>query len=539
VIWEGILVDITTLKETEARLNEVIQASRAFTWKLDLDSQRLQFDESWAKVHGYSTDRAAISLSDWYKAVHPDDVPAFTAKLEALRNGAVERQTVAYRRRHNDGHWLWFQVHAGISERDTEGRPSRLSGVSFDITAEMVERARAQEEQAQLREDLQRAQQRETVAQIAGGVAHDLNNLIAVVGGTAEVLLYHAAGQANLMEGLGRIRRAVDMARDLVNGLGGLVRKELPRETHDPGKLMRDAVELLGQRRMARHSVRVAIAEDCPDIWGNPTEFAQVIVNLAINACDAGTQEQPATVRLAVLPTDAALPDRRPDAGEPLPKDVPFSLFTVSDTGLGISDDVRARMFRPHFTTKGKAGTGLGLLIVSTILQDNRAALWVESMPGQGTTITVAWPRQAPGATQAAGQEDTAAPLVSATPPDLLSGLSVMVVDDLADVAEVLADMLEAAGALTVCITDPTEAAQLLAETPNDWSVLVTDLHMPEMDGRALARHANSLSPAVPTVLVTARPDTLTSTSASEFAAILSKPVTAVQLAHAVRKAAR
>lgn len=267
--------------------------------------------------------------------------------------------------------------------------------------------------------------------------------------------------------------------------------------------------------------------------------MAQVLVNLAINACDAGSPEAPATVRLAALPAGTAPPARQPDAGEAPSGNVPVALFTVSDTGTGISDAVRARMFRPNFSTKGKAGTGLGLLIVSTILQANRAALWVDSTPGEGSTMTLAWPSAPPVAAGVAGRADSLPPGQGAAPADLLRDLRVLVVDDMADVAEVLADMVESAGAIAVAVTDPEEAAQALAEAPGAWSALVTDLHMPGMDGRALARHAAALSPPVPAVLVSARADTLGDTPAPEFAAILSKPVTAARLAHAVRKVCR
>ena len=210
------------------------------------------------------------------------------AAVAALEAGAVEQQILTYRRRFRGEEWIWQQVHAGISARDADGAPTALGGVSFDVTAEMTARAQAQEEQAHLREELQRAQQRHTVAQVAGGVAHDLNNLIAVVAGTVEMLEMQAAGHAGLLNGLERIRRSVDMARDLIAGLGGLTHAELPREAQDLGKLLRNAVDLLGQRRIERNGVRVELSEARSPVWANPTEFAQVVVNLAINACDSG-----------------------------------------------------------------------------------------------------------------------------------------------------------------------------------------------------------------------------------------------------------
>jgi PAS domain S-box-containing protein len=530
VIWEGILVDIDDLKRTEKELTTVLEAARAYTWRRDLRARRSAFDGRWAALAGPPPGEHDMPSDDWILTVHPEDVAQVRAAVAALEAGAVDRQILTYRRRIRDGAWIWLQVHAGISARDAEGRPTALSGVSFDITAEMAARAQAQEELAQLREDLQRAHQRDTVAQVAGGVAHDLNNLIAVVAGTAEMMELQACGQPGLLDGLGRIRRSVGMARDLIAGLGGLVRPDLPREAHDLGKLLRDAVALLGQRRIVRHAVRVELADGPSPVWANPTEVAQVIVNLALNACDAGTPERPATVTLTSLPAGTAVPAHAPDAGVAPPAGAEVALFTISDTGTGITDEVRARMFRPNFTTKGRAAPGLGLRIVSTILQANRAALWVDSAPGGGSAMTVAWPAAAPAVAGPAGRFDAAARADGTAPAGLLRGLRVLVVDDLSDVAEVLADMLEAAGAVAVAVSDPEEAAEVLAEAPGVWSALVTDLHMDGMDGRALASHAGSLSPPVPTVLVTARPDAVGDTPATGFAAVLSKPVTAARL---------
>jgi len=539
VIWEGILVDIDKLKRTEQELTRVLEAARAYTWWRDLRDSNPHFDARWAERVGLAPGIRSMSNDVWLLTVHPDDRAQVQSSIAALEKGTVERQIMTYRRWIPGGEWIWLQVHAGISARDIDGRPTALSGVSFDISAEVAARAQAQEEQALLREDLQRAQQRDTVAQIAGGVAHDLNNLIAVVVGTIEMLDLQTTDQPAFKDGLGRIRRSVGVARDLITGLGGLVRRDLPRTSHDLGRLLRDAVELLGQWRIARHSIRIELCDDAVAIWANSTEVAQVIVNLSINACESGTAERPAQVTLTGLPAGTPAPTRAPDAGLVLDEGTEVTLFTVTDTGTGITEDVRARMFRPNFTTKGKAGSGLGLRIVSTILQANGAALWVDSRPGFGTTMTVAWPVAASsGATDDGDWISKASNGDGFAPPGLLKGLRVLVVDDLPDVAEVLADMLEAAGALAVAISDPQEATEVLAEAPGIWSALVSDLHMDGMNGCELAQFANRLSPPIPTVLVTARPDTLNAVSAPEFAAILPKPVTADQLARTVRSVA-
>ncbi len=536
----GVSFDISKIKETEQRLQAIVTASQAMTWHLDLKSEQIEFTEGWTAIHGYAPEENVWPLHNWLQNIHPDDLPRLLACLNNLRTGLSTSENNTHRRRHRDGHWLWLQVHAGISERDTKGTPTAISGVSFDITAQVAARARAQEEQAQLREDLQRAQQRDTVAQVAGGVAHDVNNLIAVIAGTAEMLELQAADESSVLDGLQRIRRAVGMARDLIGGFGALVRPEQPRRIQDLRRALQDGVDLLGSRRIAWHDVRIEAPTEFLPVWANPTEISQVIVNLALNACDSGTPERAATVKLCALPDGLAPPARHPDAGEPPVAGAEYAMFTVSDTGTGISEDVRARMFSPNFTTKGKAGTGLGLRIVSNILQRNRAALWIETTLGEQTTVTVAWPRHPPvrDAALASLPDSVGSAQSGAVIEGILDNTHVLVVDDLLDVAEVLAGMLETAGATALTEFDPLEAQKVLAEAPDVWSVLVCDLHMPGLDGRSLARFAASLNPPIPTVLVTARPDTLVEGQLSEFAAVLSKPVSAAQLVHAVHKAA-
>jgi signal transduction histidine kinase len=538
-LWEGVLFDITTVKDTEQRLKTVITASRGMTWVFNLLKGTLTFDEAWTAANGYVPVNFSCDWSDWIADVHPDDIAIVARAFDRLLSGAAMKHTIEYRRRHLSGHWMWFRVHAGVSASDDTGKPVSLSGVTFDITEEMTERQRVLEEKSLLREDLQRAQQRDMMVQIAGRVAHDLNNLISVIAGTTEVLTLLSDHCPETVRGLDRIRRSIDMAQELVVGLGGLGRPEQPRALHDMRKVIVEGIELLGCRRIARHSIQTSLPEIPALVWGNLTELSQIIVNLAINACDSGGDSGDATVRVAVMPSGTSTPGGFPDAGSP-GRGGPMTLFTISDDGLGIDDVVRERMFRPHFSTKGNSGTGLGLSIVSSILNANQASLWVDSTVGQGTTITVAWPAERPAV---AIPKNLPQDMVSSSfsePVDLpsLDGMHVLVVDDLEDVGAVLVDMLEAAGATAFAETDPKDAQAILAEAPGFWSVLVTDLHMPGLDGRDLARAAARLSPPIPVVLVTARSELLNESDRELFQAVLAKPVTKEMLSVAVRSAA-
>ncbi len=539
-IWEGILVDITELKEAEAKLRTVLDAARAFIWTVDLQTLKVTYGKDWPEQISFLSEGRAPSLQSWFSAVHPHDVDAVRMAYQALVSGEVAHTSHTYRRRMVNDRWAWLRLHAGVSAHDPDGKPTELSGVTFDVSDEVAQQQQAQHAQAELREELQRAQQRDTFALVAGAVVHDIKNLIAVISGTVEVLEERTPDPGNLQSGLQRIGKSARLVVDLIADLGSVVRPMRPRQHHDLRKLLREGLDLLGSQRLARHLVRLYLPDHPLPVWANPTELAQLIVNLAINACESGLPGQDARVTVTALPAGSTPPDYKPDAGFLADIDHPHALFTVSDTGTGISADIRQKLFQPRFPTKGKDGTGLGLSIVADILSSSGSALWIDTTPGAGTKMTIAWPAQERRNQSAiiGTDELPVTQKYSAAERGMLKGLRVLVVDDLQDVADVLAGMLESAGADAFAESELDGVQEILSDTPEFWSVLVTDLHMPGMMGDELARFAARLHPPVPTVLVTARSDLVNPATQQDFAAILSKPVNRAKLASAVLEAA-
>jgi PAS domain S-box-containing protein len=384
------------------------------------------------------------------------------------------------------------------------------------MTRDISEQLRQAAERTSLREKLQIAQRRETIAHLASGVAHDLNNLVAVVSGSITLLEQKVADDDDASASMERIRRAADTARDLVAGLCHLGSPQGERSIHDLRDLLLEGVELLGSQRQRDHMFCTRIPDTPCPVWANVTELLQVIVNLVLNACEA-SGEQPNRVCLTIC-EDGTPPEYSPDVGE-LGLGVRYTLFTVSDTGMGIDPETRPKLFQKYFTTKSPNGTGLGLPIVAGILRNNAAALWLDSTPGQGTQVTVAWPVAAPESPT--NKHKHGADFAFSGD---LDGLNILVVDDLPDVADVLSEMLDAAGANAVAVSDSQEAAQVLQGSPEIWAALLTDLDMPEPDGRALARIAAACVPSIPTVLVTALPEAVKDGDRL-FDAVLPKPV--------------
>lgn len=406
----------------------------------------------------------------------------------------------------------------------------REDGGFLVIARDISEKMEIEKERAHLRDELQTAQRRETIAHVAAGLAHDLNNIVAVVSGAASLLDEECATHPELQVGVDRIKRATGIAKDLVAGLVNLGRRRLERRSQDLRLTLAQGVELLGSARQAANAIVLDAPEGPQPVWADRTELLQVIMNLALNACESDP-DRPARVRIEILPPGRWQPPRSPDIGD-WQSGGQYAVFRVIDTGAGIDSANLPRLFEPYYTTKGKSGTGLGLPIVAAILRDNEAGLWLDSRLGSGTTVTVAWP---------VSEGEAALTTVRtrrALPPGggeqvTLKGRSILVVDDAPDLADVMSGMLDAAGAVAVAVCDPDEARELLVANPGLWEVLVTDLNMPGTDGIALARVAAKMKPPVPVVLVTALPDAV-GAQRNLFADVLGKPVERADLVAAV-----
>lgn len=515
--------DITKLKQQHQRaLLERARAMDELSEGIAIsagDGRYTYMNRSFRAMYGIDGDEDIKNLT--WKDLHPAEMVdkfVMSERPKFEKTGTWRGELIGLRRNGSE-----FPVEISISLID--------GGRVLSITRDISEKVRSNRQLAQLREELQVAQRRETIAQTVAGVAHDLNNLVAVVSGTVEIMQTRSADSREVLQGLKRIGNAMDAARDLVNSIGSLGRPRAPRAMQDLGKLLSDGRELLGSSRITTNRISLVLPEEPQLVWANPTEILQVVVNLALNACES-RQDRPAVIEIALLPPDATPPPTKPDIGCLHPGQS-YRLFTVRDDGDGIDQTARRRMFENYYTTKPKKGTGLGLPIVAAILRANGGAMWFDSKPGEGTLVTVAWSAQEPadgaesdGETIPAGNVD-------------LKGSNVLVVDDVPEVAEVIAEMLESLGMNAISVSKPRDARDLLIGNSGLWTVLVTDQHMPGaagIDGAELARLAAGLDPPVPVVMVTALPETVESWR-TLFDSVLSKPVNAEDLAAAVRAA--
>ncbi len=369
-----------------------------------------------------------------------------------------------------------------MPKTDAEGNVDGIIGYFRNVT----ERKRAEAERAELEAQLYRAQKLESVGRLAGGVAHDFNNMLGVILGYAELGLMREDLDPAVRAELTEIRKAAERSAGLTRQLLAFARRQpiVPRVL-----AVNDSVAGLLKmlQRMISENVRL-LWEPSPAVWEikmDPSQFDQMLANLCINARDAIVDTGRITIETANAVIDAAYCASHVDAapGE-------YVRITVSDDGQGMTADVLAHIFEPFYTTKelGK-GTGLGLATVYGSVAQNNGFISVSSEPGCGTTFSVHIPRH--GAVEPVAQGaggDAALPHGTET---------ILVVEDEEVLLDLARALLELLGYRVLPAGTASEALRLVHEHGSAIDLLLTDVIMPEMNGKELADRVRHLQPAI------------------------------------------
>jgi CheY-like chemotaxis protein len=349
------------------------------------------------------------------------------------------------------------------------------------------------------------------LSRVVAGVAHELNNPLFIVKGQAG-LLRQDVGDGPLAERIDRIAKAAERCARIVRNFLTLARQRPPeREQVRLNQVVREALEpLASPLNVDDVQVTLDLADDVPDLWADPGQLHQVVVNLVTNAHHA-MRETPAPRQLILATRYDAERQRL--------------FLTVADTGPGIRHEIHDRIFEPFFTTKASdQGTGLGLSVCHGIIEAHGGAITLDSRPGQGARFRVELPLgRAPGTTShAAGAE----------PASLVRGRVVLVVDDESEVAEVLAHMLSDDGHQVETAANGTLALARLRQRTYD--LILCDIKMPELDGPGLYGEVEHRYPGLQRRFIFLTGDTLSPDTQAFLGRIgapcLSKPFTSVEL---------
>jgi PAS domain S-box-containing protein len=370
------------------------------------------------------------------------------------------------------------------------------------ITRDIGERLAAEVERARVREVLQRAQRQEAIGQLASGLAHDFNNLIASIAGSA-VLIQDQLNPASAPHAA-RILTAAEHAAALMQRVVDQGRRREQIQRIDIHAVLNEVADLA--KSSLPRSVQLSIRSQSEGVVfeADPTDVLQVVLNLVINARDAipQTVEKPAIQIAGYLADPGQLP-AQPETGF-IDARRRYYVFEVADNGTGMTADVKQKIFEPYFTTKGERGTGIGLIIVASIVEANGGAISVTTRPGFGSCVRIFWPLREKPALSPSLQESSHR--IAAPPLDLLAA-RLMVVEDNTSFLEVLTAIFENAGAKVGAFSAPVDALQVFQKNPDAWDLLITDFDMPEMNGAELAYHVKQLRPGLRAILVTALAD--------------------------------
>jgi PAS domain S-box-containing protein len=486
---------------------------------LDLAERRALFaNRAIRETLGYAPDEILQMGTDLLpRLVHPEDLPLVQEGLESVAGqpdrAVVERE---FRMRHANGEWRRFHGRSTVFVRDHAGAPRQIVGLLEDIT-----------ERHRLEEQLRQSQKMEAIGQLAGGVAHDFNNVLTVIIGYTEMLLTEMSADHAMRPMMTEVRQAGQRAAGLTRQLLAFSRKQIlePRVL-DLNAVVRSVTRML-ERLIGEHIHLKAILDPhLNQVRVDPGQIEQVVVNLAVNARDA----MPSGGTLTIETRNAALSPDYCQSVEGL-QPGPFVLLSVTDNGTGMSKEIAGRVFEPFFTTKQPGqGTGLGLSTVYGIVKQSQGHISVYSEPGLGTTFKVYLP--------ATGEHADDPQAIHSEPNHGQSYETILLVEDDDKVRKITQRTLAKLGYQVLEAAGSRAALELAAAHKGTIHLLLTDVVMPDMNGRELAEALATTHPQLPVLYVSgyANAGVVRNGLIDPLHAYLHKPFTPTELARKVRE---
>ncbi len=465
-----------SLRESEEKYRKLFENAPVGIFRTSSLGQVLSINSAMARMLGLKSQEEAMERYSNLGAqlyVDPERREQFLRLLQ--QDGHVEN--FEYEARTADGRTVWLSMNARLDSVSADGLLV-IEGFASDVT----ERKRTEEERELLQTQLYQAQKMESVGRLAGGVAHDFNNMLGIILGHAELALEEIDPAQSAYNDLQEILKAADRSANLIRQLLAFARKQtISPKVVDINENVESMLKMV--RRLIGEDIDL-VWKPGPDIWPvivDPTQIDQILANLCVNARDAIAGVGEVSIRTENVVFDDV---HCREHGGARPGE--YVLLAVADNGGGMEKEVLEKLFEPFFTTKevGK-GTGLGLATVYGIVKQNKGFIDVESEPGRGTTFRIHLPR-------ARGFDSKEHPPPS--PSENLKGIeTVLMVEDEEPILELGRRTLERHGYRVLTARNPAEALDLVRDYPERIDLLVTDIIMPGMNGKELAEKMSAL----------------------------------------------
>jgi PAS domain S-box-containing protein len=467
------------LRASEEQLNLVLEGSNDGFWDWSLVTREVKLSHRWAEILGFTLPEVEQLFRDGKELIHPEDAPAVRAMLTEHLAGSLRHYSIEYRMRTRSGEWKWLLDRGKVVEWSDEGNPLRMTGTTTDVS----DRRWAEEEKRRLENQLNHSQKMEAIGQLAGGVAHEFNNIMTAIIGYGHLMVLKTEEHSPLRHFAAQILTSAERASALTRSLLTFSRKQISNPHHVN---VNESIEKMGKllSRLIREDVefRTELADGRLVILADDGQLEQVLMNLVTNARDAMPSGGLITIR-------TGLEELGPESVRSLGCGAAGTVVRISvlDTGIGMDEKTREKIFEPFFTTKdpGK-GTGLGLAIVYGIIQQQNGSITVSSNPGEGTEVVIYFPL-----VKGAGgkmEPTSSCPMKTGTE-------TILIAEDDDDLRRLNRELFEECGYRVIEAANGQEALELYKENQGTIDLLLFDVVMPKMNGREAFEEIRTLRP--------------------------------------------
>jgi|GEM_PF-508076 len=502
------------LIESEKRFSLAMKFANDGIFDWNLKTNKIYYSPGWKRMLGYEDDELPNDFTVWESLTEPEDVKRSWKMQNELINKKRDRFEMEFKMKHKNGHWVDILSRANAIF-DKNNKAVRIIGTHVDISG-----------RKKLENQLLQSRKFESIGSLAGGIAHEFNNILSIIIGNNEIIIEDLPEWSFSRENCEEIHLAGLRARDIVKQLLTFSRQDdSTKKPINMVSVVTESLKLIRSTTPTNIEIRDKISPNCLSILGDATQINQILINLCNNAIDA----LPISGGIIDIELCNSQIDKYNDVSAHKLTPGKYIKLMVRDNGSGISQKIFDRIFEPYFTTKdvGK-GSGIGLAVVHGIVENHGGSIVCESSKDQGTIFTILIP-----AHERPVEEES-------HKLDMLSGNGerILYVDDEPLIAKLGRRHLESLGYDAYSTTDPEEALEMIKAEPDRFNLIVSDMAMPNMPGDQLIAEILSINSEMPTMICSGYSSRMSETKASEMGikAFVMKPMKKAELAKKVRE---
>jgi PAS domain S-box-containing protein len=465
------------LRESEERYRDLFDHASDLVCMAAPDGSLLYVNHAWQHGTGYS--EAEISSMQLLDLVPREDRAYYTQVIERVLKGErLDHAEMVFVPKTGAP----ITVEGNLSCTFKDGKPSVIRGIYRDIT-----------ERKRVEEHLRRAERMQAAGKLAGGVAHEVNNMMTGVIGFSEFLLRSLEEGDERRADVEEIIKAGSRAADVTRQLLAFTRQQfLQPQVIEVNTVVSEVEKLLRRSLGEDHILQLQLSPEAGQLRADRAQLEQVLINLILNARDAMESHGRVTIQTAPATWDEAYAERHGGVDLPLGR---YVMLAVSDTGCGMDREVQARIFEPFFTTKAVGqGTGLGLSTVYGIVKQSGGYVWVYSEPGQGSVFKIYLPTAQP--------EQSAPTAIPRQEPPARGSETILVIEDEDVVRNLACRGLRDQGYSVIEARNGVQALQYIEQHPGTIDLVISDVVMPEMGGRELGQSLAAIEPGLPVLFM-------------------------------------